>query len=261
VRSTVINSNTVPEDPAVVRLLAAEHRKVVAYVNQVIGTCREALSIAEAPFRDVPIIDLIGRVQADTVKAALAGTAYASLPVLAQAAPFNRTASIPAGEVKLRDAAGLYVFENTLEARKLTGAQLKDYLEYSMKYFAQVPAGAAVDKATLTNAANTPDYNFDSVYGLSYDVDISKPVGQRIVNLSYGGAPIDPAAEFVLAVNNYRANGGGNFPHVAAAPVLWSNSEEIRNTMITWVKAKGVIDPADFASVDWRLVREGVPVF
>ncbi|MFF4649075.1 bifunctional metallophosphatase/5'-nucleotidase [Streptomyces sp. NPDC001380] len=261
VRSTVVNSNTVPEDPAVVSLLAAEHKKVVAYVNQVIGTCKETLSIAEAPFTDTPIIDLIGRVQADAVKAALAGTAYASLPVLAQAAPFNRTAAIPAGEVKLRDAAGLYVFENTLEARKLTGAQIKDYLEFSMRYFAQVPVGAPVDKATLTNAGNTPDYNFDSVYGVSYDVDISKPVGQRIVNLSFEGKPVDPAAEFVLAVNNYRANGGGNFPHVATAPVLWTNSEEIRNTMISWVKAKGVIDPADFASVDWRLVREGVPVF
>jgi len=261
VRSTVINSNTAAEDPAVVALMAAEHKKVVAYVNQVIGTCKEALSIAEAPFQDVPIIDLIGRVQADTVKEALAGTEHAGLPVLAQAAPFNRTALIPAGPVKLRDAAGLYIYENTLEARKLTGAQLRDYLEFSMRYFAQVPVGAPVDKAALTNAGNTPDYNFDSVYGLSYDVDISKPVGQRIVNLSFAGAPIDPAAEFVLSVNNYRANGGGNFPHVATAPVLWTNSDEIRNTMIAWVKAKGVIDPADFASVDWRLVREGVPLF
>ncbi|MFJ6214023.1 bifunctional metallophosphatase/5'-nucleotidase [Streptomyces sp. NPDC092296] len=261
VRSSLLNSNTAKEDKAVVKLLAAEHKKVVAYVNQVIGTCKEALSIEEAPFRDTPIIDLIGRVQADTVRDALAGTAYASLPVLAQAAPFNRTAAIPAGDVKLRDAAGLYVFENTLEARKLTGAQLKDYLEFSMRYFSQVPVGAPIDRATLTNADGTPDYNFDSVYGLTYDVDISKPAGQRIVGLSYNGAPIDPAAEFVLAVNNYRASGGGNFPHIAAAPVLWTNSDEIRNTMISWVKAKGEIDPADFASVDWRLVREGVPVF
>jgi 2',3'-cyclic-nucleotide 2'-phosphodiesterase / 3'-nucleotidase len=261
VRASILNSNTVAEDPAVVSLLSAEHKKVVAYVNQVIGTCTEALSIAEAPYRDTPIIDLIGRVQADAVREALAGTAYAALPVLAQAAPFNRTASIPAGEVKLRDAAGLYIFENTLEARKLTGAQIRDYLEYSVKYFAQVAVGAPVDKATLTNAANTPDYNFDSVYGVSYDIDISKPVGQRIVNLSFQGAPVGPDAEFVLAVNNYRANGGGNFPHVAKAPVLWSNSEEIRNTMITWVKAHGAIDPAEFASTDWRLVREGVPVF
>ncbi|MER5640862.1 5'-nucleotidase C-terminal domain-containing protein [Kitasatospora sp. NPDC002227] len=261
VTSRVLNSNTVDEDPKITKLLADQHAKVVTYVNQVIGTCKTDLSIAEAPFKDVPIIDLIGRVQADAVKAALASTQYSKLPVLAQAAPFNRTADIPAGAVKLRDAAGLYIYENTLEARLMTGAQIKDYLEFSAKYYAQVAPGAPIDKATLTNQANTPDYNYDSVYGVSYDIDISQPVGSRIVNFKYAGQPVDPAAQFVLAVNNYRANGGGNFPHVAQATKVWSNSDEIRNTMIAWVKAKGVIDPADFASVDWRLVRAGVPVF
>ncbi|GAA2741697.1 MULTISPECIES: bifunctional metallophosphatase/5'-nucleotidase [Kitasatospora] len=261
VSSRVLNTNTVPEDQAIVRLIADQHKKVVTYVNQVIGTCKAELSIAEARFKDVAIIDLIGRVQADAVKAALAGGQYANLPVLAQAAPFNRTAVIPAGEVKLRDAAGLYIYENTLEARLLTGAQIKDYLEYSAKYYAQLAPGAPINLDTLTNQADTPDYNYDSVYGVSYDIDISQPVGSRIVNLSYEGKPVDAAQQFVLAVNNYRANGGGNFPHVATATKVWSNSDEIRNTMIAWVKAKGVIDPADFGGVTWRLVRAGVPLF
>ena len=68
------------------------------------------------------------------------------------------------------------------------------------------------------------------------------------------------AQQFVFAVNNYRANGGGTFPHVAAAQQLWSESDEIR-TRIAWVKAKGVLDPAEFASVDWKLTRDGTPVF
>ncbi|GAA2243657.1 MULTISPECIES: bifunctional metallophosphatase/5'-nucleotidase [Kitasatospora] len=261
VSSRVLNTNTVPEDPRIVKLIGAQHKKVVAYVNQVIGTCKADLSISEARFKDVPIIDLIGRVQADAVKAALAKTSYANLPVLAQAAPFNRTAHIPAGTVKLRDAAGLYIYENTLEARILTGAQIKDYLEYSAKFFAQLAPGDPVDLDKLTNQQDTPDYNFDSVYGVSYDIDISKPVGSRITGLSFDGKPIDAAAQFVLAVNNYRANGGGNFPHVASAKQVWTNSDEIRNTMIAWVKAKGVIDPAQFAAVNWRLVRAGVPLF
>ncbi|MCS0637396.1 5'-nucleotidase C-terminal domain-containing protein [Streptomyces sp. LP05-1] len=261
VTAKVLNSNTVPEDPAITRLLGDEHRKVVAYVNQTIGTSVAAMSTADAPWKDEPIIDLISHVQAETVKAALAGGAYAGLPVLSQASCFSRTARIPAGQVTIKDAAGLYPFENTLEARLLTGAQLKDYLEFSARYYVRTPAGAPVDTAKLTNAENTPDYNYDAVYGLSYEIDIARPAGSRITGLSHAGKPVDPAARFVLAVNNYRASGGGAFPHVATAQQLWSNSEEIRNTIIQWVRAKGTVDPAAFASVEWRLTRDGVPVF
>ncbi|MFI1399845.1 bifunctional metallophosphatase/5'-nucleotidase [Streptomyces sp. NPDC020681] len=261
VGAQVLNSNTVAEDPKIVGLLADEHEKVVAYVNQVIGTSTTAMAATEGPYKDVPIIDLINHVQAETVKAALAGGEYAALPVVSQASCFSRTAAIPAGQVTIREAAGLYVFENTLEARLLTGAQLKDYLEFSARYFVQTPAGSPVDPAKLTNADNTPDYNYDAVYGLTYDIDIAKPTGSRITGLSFAGQPIDPAAQFVFAVNNYRASGGGNFPHVAAAKQLWANSDEIRNTIITWVKANGSIDPAKFASVEWKLTRDGTPVF
>ncbi|MEU7005898.1 5'-nucleotidase C-terminal domain-containing protein [Streptomyces sp. NPDC046332] len=261
VGAQVLNSNTVEEDPEIVGLLADEHKKVVAYVNQIIGTSSATMATAEAPWKDEPIIDLINHVQAETVKQALAGGAYAALPVLSQASCFSRTAAIPAGQVTIRDAAGLYVFENTLEARLLTGAQIKDYLEFSARYYVQTPAGAPVDTAKLTNAGGTPDYNYDAVYGVTYEIDIARPAGSRIVNLSFGGEPIDPAARFVLAVNNYRASGGGAFPHVAGAQQLWANSDEIRNTIIQWVKAKGSIDPGQFASVDWRLTRDGVPVF
>ncbi|GHA82496.1 bifunctional metallophosphatase/5'-nucleotidase [Streptomyces termitum] len=257
----VLNSNTVEEDPAVTGMLAAEHREVVAYVNQAIGTSTAAMTTADAPWKDEPIIDLINVVQVETVKAALAGGAHAALPVLSQASCFSRTASFPAGRITIKDAAGLYPFENTLEARLMTGAQLKEYLEYSAKYYVQTPAGAPVDTAKLTNAENTPDYNYDAVSGLTYDIDIAKPVGSRITGLSFGGSPIDPAAKFVLAVNNYRASGGGAFPHVARAEQLWANSEEIRTTIIQWVQAQGTIDPARFASADWKLTRDGVPVF
>ncbi|MEU5953253.1 5'-nucleotidase C-terminal domain-containing protein [Streptomyces sp. NPDC047525] len=261
VGAKVLNSNTAAEDKKVTRLLADEHKKVVAYVNQVIGTSTQAMSTAEGPYKDVAIIDLISHVQAETVKEALKGGQYAALPVLSQASCFSRTAGIPAGEVTIKDAAGLYPFENTLEARLITGAQLKEYLEFSARYYVQTAAGAPVDPAKLTNADNTPDYNYDALYGVTYEIDIAKPAGSRIAKLSFGGLDIDPKAEFVLAVNNYRASGGGNFPHVPAAKQLWANSDEIRNTIIQWVQAKGTVDPAQFASVDWKLTRDGTPVF
>ncbi|MET9942808.1 metallophosphoesterase, partial [Streptomyces halstedii] len=89
--SQVLNSNAVAEDRKVVSLLRSEHRKVVAYVNQVIGTSVVAMSTADAPWRDEPIIDLINQVQTETVAAALAGGEYAELPVLSQASCFSRT--------------------------------------------------------------------------------------------------------------------------------------------------------------------------
>ncbi|WP_406860315.1 5'-nucleotidase C-terminal domain-containing protein [Streptomyces sp. HUAS MG47] len=261
VAAQVLNSNTVAEDPAITKLLGDEHAEVVAYVNQVIGTSTASMTTADAPWKDEPIIDLINHVQAETVKAALAGGAHAALPVLSQASCFSRTARIPAGQVTIKDAAGLYPFENTLEARLMTGAQLKEYLEFSARYYVQTPAGAPVDTAKLTNADGIPDYNYDAVSGLTYEIDIAKPAGSRIVNLSFEGAPLDPAARFVLAVNNYRASGGGAFPHVAKAQQLWANSDEIRNTIIQWVQAEGTVDPGQFASVGWKLTRDGVPVF
>ena len=95
---------------------------------------------------------------------------------------------------------------------------------------------------------------------MTYDIDIARPVGDRIANLAYGGTPLTGAEEFVLAVNNYRQSGGGGFPHVATAPVVYNRQVEIRQLLIDWVIAHGEIDPATFASVDWRLTSGGEPV-
>ncbi|MFJ9857075.1 bifunctional metallophosphatase/5'-nucleotidase [Streptomyces albogriseolus] len=261
VRASLRDAATVEDDPRITRLLGDEHAQVVAYVNQVVGTATETLTTVEARYKDAPIIDLISKVQEDVVREALAGTEYASLPVLSQASPFSRTSEIPAGEVTIRDLSSLYVYDNTLVAKLLTGAQVRAYLEYSAAYFVQTAAGAPVDVDRLTNANGRPDYNYDYVSGLRYDIDIAQPAGSRIRNLTFDGAPVDDAQRFVFAVNNYRANGGGAFPHVASAPELWAESTEIRTRIAEWATAKGVLDPKDFASEDWRLTRDGTPVF
>ncbi|MEY7978536.1 bifunctional UDP-sugar hydrolase/5'-nucleotidase [Streptomyces pilosus] len=261
VRASLRDAATVEDDPRITRLLHDEHAEVVAYVNQVVGSATETLTTVEARYRDAPIIDLIGKVQEDVVRAALAGTAYASLPVLSQASPFSRTSEIPAGEVTIRDLSSLYVYDNTLVAKLMTGAQIRDYLEYSAEYFVRTEAGTPVDVAKLTNAGGRPDYNYDYVSGLRYEIDIARPAGSRIRNLTHDGVALDDARQFVFAVNNYRANGGGAFPHVASAKELWAESTEIRTRIAEWVTEKGVLDPADFASVDWRLTRDGTPVF
>ncbi|MBM2622985.1 5'-nucleotidase C-terminal domain-containing protein [Actinoplanes sp. LDG1-06] len=256
--SATLNTNTVDADPRVLAAVRSQHTKTVAYVNQVVATSTEELSAATSRYEDTPILDYINKVQTDTVTAALAGTEYASLPVLSIAAPFSRTAVFPQGDVKIKDVAGLYIYDNTLEAVVLTGAEVKAYLEYSAKYFVTLAPGAPVDPAAISDPA-VPDYNYDVFSGVDYDIDIAQPVGSRITRLQIAGADVDPAARFVVAVNNYRRSGGGNFPGIVKTQV-YNAQQEIRQLLIDWAQAKGAIDPADFFVRNWQLVRAGVPI-
>ena len=268
--ATTLNSNTAPEDPEIAALLRDSHETVRDYVNSVIGECLSPMSASTSRYEDTAAMDFINHVQADAVKQALAGTQQEKLPVLSIAAPFNKNAAIPAGDVTVRDVAGLYIFDNTLLGIVLTGAQVKDYLEYSSRYFKQVSGTGPFAPEDLTNAVTdtapngTPDYNYDIMGGLdaalTYDIDLAQDPGQRIVNLSYDGSAIDPGGEFVIAINNYRQSGGGNFPHVTSAPVVYNRQIEIRQMLIDWVSAQGVIDPSTFSAIDWRLVSDGNPV-
>ena len=172
----------------------------------------------------------------------------------------DRAATFPAGEVTIKDIAGLYIYDNTLLGSVLTGAQIKDYLEYSARYYKQVAAGDPVDPASWTNAHDLPDYNYDQFSGVTYDIDIAQAEGARIRNLAFNGTAVADDQRFVVAVNNYRQSGGGGFPHVKTAPVVYNRQVEIRQLLIDWVTAHGVIDQAQFASSDWRLVSGGSPI-
>jgi 2',3'-cyclic-nucleotide 2'-phosphodiesterase/3'-nucleotidase len=263
-----VNTNTVVDDPAFVDIVRDQHATVVKYMNTPVATSTEAMSAAEACWKDTAILDYVNEVQVATVSAAVAGTPEASLPVVSVAAPFNRAASFPAGPVTIRDVAGLYIYDNTLMASVLTGAQVKDFLEYSAKYFKQVAPTAPVDPAAWTNAPypnpdspTTPDYNYDQICGIDYSVDISQPVGSRITGMSYQGVPVTADQKFLVAVNNYRQSGGGGFPHIASAPVVYNAQVAIREAIVAHASAAGTIDPASFHVENWRLVRNGVPVF
>lgn len=266
----LLDAATVPEDNGIVRLLKADHDKVLTYVGSVIGTCRQPMALATARYEDTPALDFVTHVQGEVVKTALAGSVHAELPVLSSAAPFLREAAIPAGRVSVRDVAGLYVFDNTLLVVRMTGAELVDYLEKAAEYFRQVSGPGPVAADEVTNAPTptapygTPDHHYDVVAGfdapLAYDIDIARPVGRRITGLTYAGEPVAPDQVFALGVNSYRQTGGGSFPWVSTATVLDNRQVEIRQLLIDWVRRVGEIDPETFASSDWRLVSDGVPV-
>jgi 2',3'-cyclic-nucleotide 2'-phosphodiesterase / 3'-nucleotidase len=258
-RATTLNTNAVPEDPAVVAAVRAQHDKTIAYVNQVVAVSAVELTAAEARYRATPLLDFVNTVQTQAVTAGLAGGEHAGMPVLSTAAPFSRTARFPAGQVRIRDVAGLYTYDNPLEAVILTGAEVRTYLEHSARYFHTLAPGDPVDPATISDPW-VPDYNFDVVSGVDYDIDVGRPVGSRITRLVRAGADVAPGERFVVAVNTYRRSGGGNFPCIVR-PSVYTARQTIRQLLVEWARARGRIDPADFFRPNWRLVRGGVPLF
>ncbi|GAA2174820.1 5'-nucleotidase C-terminal domain-containing protein [Agrococcus versicolor] len=256
-------SDVAVESQTVLDAIGDEHQAAIDYVNTPVAQSTQALPAATSRYEDTAIIDFINQIQLETVDAGLEGTEWADATVISQASPFSRTAQFPEGQVTIRDIAGLYIYENTLTGVELTGAQLRDYLEFSARYFVQTEVGATFDPATGTNAVTpdrpegVPDYNYDIVAGVEYVIDVSQPVGSRILGLSHAdGTPVTDDETFVMAVNNYRQSGGGAYPHVAAAPVVYDERLEIRQLLIDWASERGTIDPADFFVQSWSLTTD-----
>ncbi|HUQ34442.1 MAG TPA: bifunctional UDP-sugar hydrolase/5'-nucleotidase [Pyrinomonadaceae bacterium] len=236
-RTFMIDEKVAP-DEEVLKLGAPYDRETQGWLSRVIGESSAELTAADARFRDTAILDLIQRVQLE------AGKADVSM-----AASFNPEARLPKGPVTVRDIAGLYVYENTLVVIEVTGQQLKDALEHSAKYFRAYEPNKPV--ADLVDE-KIPGYNFDIAEGVSYDLDISKPVGERIRNLTFKGRPLSPTQKLRLAVNNYRVNGGGGYTMYKGAPVVYRSSTEIRELIIDWVERYKQI-PAE-PSNNWRIL-------
>ena len=235
---TLATDDRVEADPDVVKLAQPYDQETQEWLARVIGQSAEELTAKDARFRDTAILDLIQKVQLE------AGKADVSM-----VASFNSEARIAKGPVTVRDIAGLYVYENTLVVLEVTGQQLKDALEHAAKYFkAYVPGKPASDLVD----EKIPAYNFDIAEGVTYDLDISKPVGQRIQNLRFRGQPLSMTRKLRLATNNYRVNGGGGYTMYKDAPVVYRSSEEIRELIIDWVERNKTVPVKP--DNNWRLL-------
>lgn len=244
-------------------VLSTDHADTVGYVKTIVANATEQMPAGTARYEDTAILDFIGKNMEDAVRAGVKGTAAEGLPVIAQVSPFSKDAVFPKGPVSIKDIAGLYIYDNTLLGVEVTGSQIKDYLEYSAKYFKQLEPGATLNPDTDLNAVfegkPVPDYNYDALTGVTYTIDVTKPVGERIVDLAWNGAPVTADQRFVMAINNYRQSGGGGYPHVTAAPIVYNELVEIRQLLIDSAQASGTIDPKDFFVANWSLTPAPLP--
>jgi 2',3'-cyclic-nucleotide 2'-phosphodiesterase/3'-nucleotidase/5'-nucleotidase len=230
-------------DEVLARELAGAHERTQAYVARPIGSSPVAWSAAAARIEDTPILDLINVVQQRATGADLSSTAA-----------FSTAARIPRGPVTVADIAGLYIYDNTLKAIRISGAQLRAYLEKSAEYYLHCPGGAC---ESFVNP-DVPGYNFDVISGVDYTLDVSRPFGERVVRLEHEGAPVHPSDSFTLALNNYRASGAGGFSMLAGAPVVYDRGEGIRELIIAEIERQGSLKPADYFDQNWEIVPEAL---
>jgi 2',3'-cyclic-nucleotide 2'-phosphodiesterase/3'-nucleotidase len=236
--TTLPISLTTTPDPEILDLVRPYHEATQTWLSQPVGRSAIALSSREARLRDSAIIDLIHRVQLDAGKADISF-----------AAAFTLDATLPASDVTVRDLAALYIYENTLAVVELTGAEVKDALEHAAGYFRAYQPG--LTPAELVDPV-IPGYNFDTAEGVEYTLDLRRPRGDRVVDLRFGGAPIDLNRRFRVAINNYRLNGGGGYRMFRNARVVDQANQEIRELMIDWVRRNPEIPSAPTGN--WRLL-------
>jgi 2',3'-cyclic-nucleotide 2'-phosphodiesterase/3'-nucleotidase len=167
---------------------------------------------------------------------------------------FDTKVQIPAGAVTVRQLAALYPYENTLLVVDGDGQMLKDALEHSARYFLTYGGqpGRLIDPQVF-------GYNYDMASGaggnLTYQIDLSKPAGQRIVDLEWKHAPLEMNQKLRLAINSYRKAGGGGYTMFRDAKVLWQSPVDVRQLMIEHYRERKAIDPP--AGESWRVVPEG----
>lgn len=235
--------------PQVLKAAQKQHDATLEYMRFPIGETLQPLHSYFALVKSCTSVQIICRAQRRYIAEKLAKTEHAGLPLLSAAAPFkvggwagpDHYTDIPAGPMYQRSVADLYCFPNTICALRLCGADLVEWLERSAAAFHQVVPGKQ-DQALLND--DFPSYNFDVILGLTYEIDPTQPArysasgallnpkAHRIRHLCYQGKPIDLAAEFIVATNNYRASTHAAFNGTHTARMVFEASVTIRNVLL-----------------------------
>ena len=236
-RSQVVAAVNHRENAQVLAATQEGHRAAAEYANTTIGSTPVAWRADSARVVDTPLTDFILEVERRASGAQLASTAV-----------FSLEASLAAGPITVARLAALYPYDNTLRAVKISGADLRAYLEQSARYFRQNANGTADIDPSI------PGFNYDVVAGVDYIIDVSRPIGDRITTLDYQGKPVAPTDSFTMALNNYRQTGGGGFSMLRKAPIVYDRQLEIRQLLIDEVRRKGTIQPGDYFHPNWRIV-------
>ncbi len=236
-----VHDTSIEDANTVVGTVAADYITGVDYLTGAASVTTMPTSQVE----DTALIDLINEVQL-----------FYTGAEISSAATFKNDMNLVAGDFKKKDVANIYKYPNTLMGVNITGANLKAYMEWSASYFNTYVPG----DITVSFNENIRGYNYDMFAGVTYDIDISQPAGERITNLMLKGSEIDDAMTYKLAVNNYRFGTLLGLELVTEDDKYYDSYEEmqdagrIRDLIIKYIdeEKEGIASP----SVDnnWKII-------
>ncbi|MDO6408402.1 bifunctional 2',3'-cyclic-nucleotide 2'-phosphodiesterase/3'-nucleotidase [Pantoea phytobeneficialis] len=271
---SVTKKSLAAEDVGLVKVLAQDHRATRAFVAKPIGKSADVMYSYLSLVQDDPTVQIVNNAQRAYVEHFVQGDPDLSrLPVLSAAAPFKAGGrkndptsyvEVEKGNLTFRNAADLYLYPNTLVVMKVSGEQVKEWLECSAGQFNQIDPHSTQPQSLINWDFRT--YNFDVIDGVQYQIDVTQPArydnecqlinkdASRIKDLTWQGKPIDPGMTFLVATNNYRAY-GGKFAGTGDKFVAFASPDENRSVVAAYIssetKAHGEVKPQ--ADHNWRL--------
>lgn len=235
--------------------------KVKAFANEQIGTLQKDIFSRDGFFGNSAFNDLIQQLQLDITHADIS-----------LSAPLQFNAVLKKGPIRIGDMFNLYKFENQLYVMRLTGREIRNHLEMSYDQWVNTMKSPD-DHLLLLNDATKGDqqrlgfknftFNFDSASGIDYVVDVTKPDGQKVTILRMSdGRPFDENKFYKVALNSYRANGGGELLTKGAGipkdslegRTIWKSKRDLRHYLIEEIRRRGTLDPQ--AAHNWKFIPE-----
>lgn len=249
-------------DEAFMQHFASQYQTVEAFVSKKIGQLTKAISTRPAYFGSSAFVDLIHELQL-----AISGAEISLV------APLSFDAEIQEGDVRVSDMFNLYKYENMLYTMRLSGREIKGLLEMSYGQWVNEMKSAEDDLLLFRASGNKgaeersafryPSYNFDSAAGMVYTVDVTKPAGERVTVLRMAdGSPFLPDRIYLVALNSYRGNGGGELLTKGAGisqdalkdRIVRSTDKDLRYYLMRYIEQKKVVQPR--ALNQWKFIPE-----
>jgi 2',3'-cyclic-nucleotide 2'-phosphodiesterase / 3'-nucleotidase len=242
-KSELLSVKGVKADPEVIEIVMEYEAKTQAWLDKPIGKIKGDMTAGDhmtIRTQDNTLIEFINKVQMEYSGAEISNTALFD----------NNSPGFPS-DVTMRDIVSNYIYPNTLRVIRITGHDIKAALERSASYFEKYD-GKNIRVNPVFSNPKPQHYNYDMWEGIEYAIDISKPIGERIVKLEVKGKHLDLDKEYEVVMNNYRAGGGGEYDMFQNKPVVKDIPTDVSELIANYILERGTIEAT--VNENWKVI-------